>query len=87
MIIIDINDKSRNVESIKIIEHTRINNCSHFTNENVDGKLETTEVVEEVEVIEKYVETEIIGKSGRKWTEWYPLEEFEKKNPDIKLEE
>jgi len=31
----------------------------------------------------EYVEVEIIGRTGRRWKEWYPLEDFRKQNPDV----
>lgn len=37
------------------------------------------------EVIVRYVEVLIIGKT-RKWKEWYPLLEFMEKNPKVKID-
>lgn len=37
-------------------------------------------------VTEYYVEVVIAG-NVRKWKEWYPLEDFRKRNPEIELEE
>ena len=31
----------------------------------------------------EYVEVVIVGKTGRKWTEWYPLEKFVVMNPAL----
>ena len=31
-----------------------------------------------------YAEVTVIGKSGE-WKQWYPLEEFKKINPDVKI--
>ena len=33
----------------------------------------------------EYVEVEILGKTGRIWKEWYPLEKFKEMNPDVKV--
>lgn len=34
---------------------------------------------------EEYAEVMIVGKTGRKWLEWYPLEAFIIANPEIKV--
>lgn len=31
----------------------------------------------------EYVEVVIQGKTGRTWKEWYPIEDFKEKNPNI----
>ena len=31
----------------------------------------------------EYVEVKIIGRTGRKWKEWYPLDRFKELNPDV----
>ena len=85
MEIIDINGKKRNIkDDIKIIIDKRQNNVSKISHENIDGELVATEDVHSVEVEEKFIEVNIIG-NNREWVEWYPLEKFEKMNPDIKV--
>lgn len=68
--IIDCNGKERNAKSVKVIQHEFRNALTDSDNE-VLGELEYAEVV-------------IIGKS-REWTEWYPLDEFREKNPDLEI--
>ena len=31
----------------------------------------------------EYIEVVIVGKTGRRWTEWYPFEQFVVLNPDV----
>jgi len=31
----------------------------------------------------EYIEVVIVGKTGRRWTEWYPYEQFVVLNPDV----
>jgi hypothetical protein len=69
--IIDINSNEREVKNITKVEHARYS--------SLDG-----EDYEEVDNV-PYVEVTIIGKSGREWVEWYPLEEFKKRNPKVKF--
>ena len=69
--IIDINDNEREIKSLTKIEHIRYS-------------LLDDEDYEEVGNV-PYVEVVVVGKSGREWVEWYSLEEFEKKNPEIKV--
>lgn len=33
----------------------------------------------------EYVEVVILGKTGRTWKEWYPLEKFKEMNPNVKV--
>lgn len=69
MIIKDINGAEKNAKSLKKIKHAM-------------KDVKTGEVAEERD----YVEAEITGKNnGRTWKEWYPLEEFKKLNPGIKI--
>jgi hypothetical protein len=44
-----------------------------------------TEAVTGDSISVPYVEAKIHGRSGRQWTEWYPVDEFEALNPDIEL--
>lgn len=69
--IIDINGNKREVKSITKVEHVRYS--------SLDG-----EDYDEADNV-PYIEVIIIGKSGREWVEWYPLEEFKKKNPKVKF--
>jgi hypothetical protein len=59
MKIIDINNKKREVQSIKRI--------TQQIPDAVNGGIAATK---------EYVEVVIMGKSGRVWKEWYPLEQF-----------
>ena len=34
----------------------------------------------------EYIEVVIVGKTGRRWTEWYPYEQFVVLNPDMVIE-
>jgi hypothetical protein len=69
--IIDINGNEREVKNITKVEHARYS--------SLDG-----EDYNEVDNV-PYVEVIIVGKFGREWVEWYPLEEFKKKNPKVKI--
>jgi len=85
MKVIDINGKEREIkDDFKIVEHNRTNDSVAIMQENIDGELVKTGEHQITEVIEKFVEVTVIGKS-REWTEWYQLEIFEKNNPNIKL--
>ena len=33
-----------------------------------------------------YIEAQIVGKTGRVWTEWYPFERFVVMNPNLVIE-
>lgn len=83
MLINDINGYEREVKSIKQVDFDRKNDCIVFKNENRDGELIKVGQQEIVETTEKYIEAEIIGKTGRIWKEWYPLKDFEKLNPEV----
>jgi len=86
MKIIDINGTERIIkDNPKIVTHIRKNESGKVFHENIDGELVTKKEMSEIDVEEKYVEVEIIGKSGREWKEWYNLEEFEKLNPLIEV--
>ena len=85
MIIQDINGKQRKVkDNLRVITHNRKNDAVAYKLENIDGELVQTPEILETESDEKFVEVVIIGKN-RDWTEWYPLEIFEKMNPEIKV--
>jgi len=62
MRVIDINDKEREVESIKKYM---------FGFADKDG----------VPREEPYVEVVIVGRSGRRWKEWWPYAVYKEKNP------
>jgi hypothetical protein len=64
-IVVDINGKERNIESIKRMTHNVMDK---------DGNPISTE----------YVEVVIKGHM-RNWTEWWPLVEFVKTNPTVKV--
>jgi len=66
MEIIDINNKKREIESIKEIAHEVIDKDGNPVNE-------------------QYIEVMIVGKSGRKWKEWYPSVIFKELNPEVNL--
>lgn len=83
MIIKDINGNSRQVKKIKKVFYDRNDVCVEFKNENIDGELVKVGKQALTETTETYVEVIIVGKTGREWKEWYPLEEFEKLNPGI----
>jgi len=83
--IIDVNGKQRVVKSnLKIVTHDRQNYATEFKNENIDGELVKVPEEVSIETNEKFVEVVVVGKS-REWVEWYPLKDFEKHNPDIKI--
>lgn len=67
--IIDINGKDRVIDSMKVIKHKRTSAVKGDNNKPVGSA--------------KYVECNIIGDSGREWTEYYPLKEFKKNNPEV----
>ena len=69
--IIDINGNEREVKNITKVEHARYS--------SLDG-----EDYKEVDNV-PYVEVIIVGKSGREWIEWYSLEDFKKKNPEVEI--
>lgn len=72
MKIIDVNNKEREINSIKVIDH-EIPVMGPNTKE---GEMMT----------KKYVEVEIRGEFRDKtWKEWYPLKKFKKMNPKIKV--
>lgn len=39
-----------------------------------------------VAATKQFVEVVIQGKTGRTWKEWYPLEDFKRLNPKVKLD-
>ncbi len=85
MKIIDINNKERIIkDNFKIITDKRSNECGQVFHENIKGELVAKTEISLVDVEEKFVEVTIIGKM-REWVEWYPLEAFEKMNPEIKV--
>jgi len=85
MIIKDINGKERIVQdNLKVVSYNRKNDATAFTPTNIDGELVQVPEILEIESDENFVEVEIIGKR-RRWTEWYPLEIFERMNPGIKV--
>ena len=85
MIIKDVNGKERTIQdNLKVVSYNRKNDVTAFTPTNIEGELVQVPEVLEVESDERFVEVEIIGKR-RKWTEWYPLEIFERMNPEIKV--
>ena len=85
MKIIDVNGKERTVkDDIKIIIDKKQNDVNQISNENVDGELVAVDNISTVEVETKFVEVNIIGKNSE-WREWYPLEQFEEMNPEIRL--
>jgi len=45
------------------------------------------DAVNDEDIPVKFVEAHIVGRTGRKWVEWYPLKKFKKLNPNIKLRE
>lgn len=53
-----------------------VKRITHQVSDAVNGGIATTK---------EYVEVEIIGKTGRRWTEWYPLEQFLTMNPKVKV--
>jgi len=83
--IIDVNGKQRVVKSnLKIVTHNRQNCAIEFKNENIDGELVKVPEEVNIETDEKFIEVVIVGKS-REWVEWYPLKDFERHNPSIKI--
>jgi hypothetical protein len=69
MKIIDINGKTREAISVKVI--------SWQIPDSVHGGIATTR---------KYAEVVIQGRTGRVWKEWYPLEDFIKNNPGVRID-
>lgn len=55
-------------------EALSIKRVTHQIPDAVKGGIATTK---------EYVEVIIIGKTGRKWTEWYPFEKFAVMNPKL----
>jgi len=54
---------------------------------DINGKKKTIVYARKIfEESEEFVEVLVKGKSGRKWIEWYPLSDFEDKNPSFILE-
>jgi len=83
--IIDINGKHRTVkDNLRVITHNRKNDTVAYKLENIDGELVQTPEILEIESDEKFIEVVVVGKN-REWVEWYPLEIFEKMNPEIKV--
>ena len=83
MQITDINGKLRTIKDLpKLIIDTRQNEVNKVSYENIDGELATINNPHIVEVNEKFVEVIIIGRN-REWVEWYPLQQFEERNPHI----
>lgn len=85
MIIKDINGVERTIkDNLKVVSHNRKNDAIAYKPENIDGELVQVPQLFEIESDENFIEVVIIGKR-REWTEWYPLELFEKMNPGIKV--
>jgi len=57
-------------------EVVSIKKINHQIRDAVHGGVFTTK---------EYVEVEVQGKTGRVWKEWYPIEDFRKLNPGIKI--
>ena len=73
MKILDINGMVREIKSITTIDHERTSAIVGDDNEEV------------IDIV-KYVQVTVVGKTGREWIDWYPLDEFKKMNPDIEVE-
>lgn len=67
----------------------RIIDCNKREKEAVSLKVVTHKVKDVInggDILEKYVEALIKGRNRKAtWIEWYPLEEFKRNNPDIKI--
>lgn len=85
MIIKDLNSNNKNVSSLKQVDFDRKNDCVVYRDIERDGELVKVGEQQVVETTEKYIEANVIGRTGREWTEWYPMETFIKLNPEVKV--
>jgi len=58
----------------KIREVQSIKRITQQIPDAVNGGIATTK---------EYIEVVIVGKSGRRWVEWYPYEQFVVMNPEV----
>ena len=70
-------------ENMKIID---INGAEREVISVKKIKHKITDIVNGTDIIEDYVEVEIVGvNTERTWKEWYPIKEFQEKNPEVNI--
>lgn len=70
------------VKTVKIVD---INGKERVVKRLKAVKHRIRDQINERDIIEEYVEATIVGRHGREWIEYYPMDEFRKKNPEVKI--